>query len=111
MACKNADCLMHAGTVVQEVVRRSRPGRGPLELSCEVRRDGGWELLYRWADQAPARRCPTNLRKLAAQNEAFHMPEKKLSLEHPTCSSPGTLQCTSVTVNRKPEFLGGFRGA
>ena len=60
MACKTAGCLI---TVVQEVVRRSRPGRGPLELSCQVRRDGGWELLYRWADQAhsPALTNPPQL--------------------------------------------------
>lgn len=42
----------NSAAVLLAVVRRSRPGRGPLELSCEVRRDGGWELLYQWADQA-----------------------------------------------------------
>ncbi|CAE7281350.1 Hmox2 [Symbiodinium sp. KB8] len=42
----------NSAAVLLAVVRRSRPGRGPLELSCQVRRDGGWELLYRWADQA-----------------------------------------------------------
>ena len=107
MACKTAGCLI---TVVQEVVRRSRPGRGPLELSCQVRRDGGWELLYRWADQAhsvaadePASACSLKL-------SLSHAGEK-LSLEHPTSSSPGTLRCTSVIVNRKPKFPRGFRGA
>ncbi|CAE7262653.1 HMOX2 [Symbiodinium natans] len=36
------------------VVRRSRPGRGPLNLSCEVHRDlrFGWDVLYQLADQA-----------------------------------------------------------
>ena len=33
--------------------------------------------------------CPTKLPELATQNEAFHMQEKQLSLEHPRDSSPG----------------------